>query len=123
MVSGDRAPLRLRVLRTRSEVGGHSRIHSADIPRAHLRTGGSTLTRAPDRARLADFGIERDGVPVIRPEIALLYKSKRPRKRDEADLRSALPHLDRGSRMWLAGALTATGGPGPWTRLLEGQGA
>lgn len=71
---------------------------------------------------LADFGIEVDGVPVIRPEIALLYKSKRPRERDEADLRSAAPHLDAASRVWLARALTTTGTAGPWTGFLEDQG-
>lgn len=71
---------------------------------------------------LANFGIEVDGVPAIRPEIALLYKSKRPRERDEADLRSAVPHLDAASRVWLAEALTLTGAAGPWTRLLEAQG-
>ncbi len=71
---------------------------------------------------LADLGIEVDGVPVIRPEVALLYKSKRPRERDDADLRSAVPHLDAASRAWLATALTTTGAAGQWTRLLEDLG-
>ncbi len=71
---------------------------------------------------LADFGIEVDGVPVIRPEIALLYKSKHPRARDEADLRSTVPHLDAASRVWLADALTLTGSADPWTGFLEEQG-
>lgn len=72
---------------------------------------------------LGDVGIEVDGVPVICPEIALLYKSKGTRERDEADLRSALPHLDAASRVWLAEALTMTGAAGPWARLIRAQGA
>lgn len=80
--------------------------------------------RDPEVTRpLGDFGIEVDGVPVVRPEIALLYKSKGTRERDEADLRSAVPHLDAGSRAWLVRALTLTGAVGPWTRLPEAQGA
>ena len=58
-----------------------------------------------------------DGIPYLRPEVQLLYKAKSRRSRDEADLRSALPHLDRSALRWLRDALD-TWEPGhPW--LLE----
>lgn len=87
-------------------------------------TGGQWHYRRDPRVTpLAGLGIDVDGVPVIRPQITLLYKSKRPRERDEADLRSAVPHLDPASRAWLVRSLTLTGAVGQWIRLLEAQGA
>ena len=46
-----------------------------------------------------------DGVPVIAPEIALLFKAKAPRFKDQRDFDRVLPHLDRAARSWLASAL------------------
>jgi hypothetical protein len=68
---------------------------------------------------LSEFGATLDGVPVVRPEVALLYKSKRPRERDEADLRSALALLDARARNWLAAALESTGATASWTDTLR----
>jgi hypothetical protein len=45
------------------------------------------------------------GVPVLAPEIVLLYKSKAPRPRDEHDFRAAQPLLDSAARAWLRDAL------------------
>ena len=55
------------------------------------------------------------GVPFLRPEIQLLYKSKAMRPKDEADLRAVLPRLDDGARAWLREAL---GPPHPWSACL-----
>lgn len=68
---------------------------------------------------ISEFGTTIDGVPVVRPEVALLYKSKRPRERDEADLLAALPALHDRSRAWLADALDRTGAPATWTAHLR----
>ncbi|NVB83673.1 MAG: amino acid transporter, partial [Kofleriaceae bacterium] len=46
-----------------------------------------------------------EGVPFLRPEIQLLYKSKRVRTKDEADFRVALPLLGDPARAWLRDAL------------------
>jgi len=46
-----------------------------------------------------------DGVPFVRPEIALLFKAKGPRFKDQRDFDRLLPHLDAAARAWLASAL------------------
>jgi hypothetical protein len=64
--------------------------------------------RRDDRIGLhvADLG-RRDayGIQFIRPEVALLYKSKSPRPVDETDFLYALPRLDVAQKGWLSGAL------------------
>ena len=47
------------------------------------------------------------GVPVLNPAIVLLYKSKSPRPKDEADFYSALPSLSPHDHEWLHHALEA----------------
>jgi Aminoglycoside-2''-adenylyltransferase len=46
-----------------------------------------------------------DGLPYARPEIALLFKGKAPRPKDDDDFAAALPHLTPAARRWLATAL------------------
>jgi hypothetical protein len=46
-----------------------------------------------------------DGVAVVRPEIALLFKAKGSRFKDQRDFDRVLPHLDRAARAWLASVL------------------
>ena len=43
-----------------------------------------------------------DGVAVLRPEIALLFKAKATRFKEPGGLRPRLPHLDEAARVWLA---------------------
>ena len=43
-----------------------------------------------------------DGIPYARPEIALLYKAKSSRAKDDADFAAALPLLGDSERQWLA---------------------
>jgi Aminoglycoside-2''-adenylyltransferase len=43
-----------------------------------------------------------EGIPYARPEIALLYKAKAAREKDEADLEATLPRLDPAARARLA---------------------
>ncbi|NKB66603.1 MAG: hypothetical protein GKR89_06045 [Candidatus Latescibacteria bacterium] len=50
-------------------------------------------------------GRSAQGLPFLRPEIVLLYKSKQPRPKDEADFANALPHLQAEGRAWLRKAL------------------
>jgi len=44
-------------------------------------------------------------VPYEAPYLALLFKAKNGREKDNADLAGALPLLERGQRAWLAGAI------------------
>jgi uncharacterized protein (DUF952 family) len=59
-----------------------------------------------------------DGVPFVRPEIALLYKAKAPRFKDERDFDRALPHLDAAARAWLASSLGQAHPGHPWRARL-----
>lgn len=43
-----------------------------------------------------------DGIPYVRPEVVLLFKSKEPRPRDEADFEAVLAALDEDARRTLA---------------------
>jgi hypothetical protein len=45
------------------------------------------------------------GIPVVAPEIQLLYKAKHQLEKDEHDFRLTLPRLDAGRREWLRTAL------------------
>lgn len=62
---------------------------------------------------------EVDGVPVIAPEIQLLYKGNGIRRpKDEADFRTALPHLTPEQRAWLRDALASREPDHPWLPAL-----
>jgi GrpB-like predicted nucleotidyltransferase (UPF0157 family) len=58
-----------------------------------------TITRP-----IADFRPE-SGVPIIPPEIILLYKSESPSEKDLADFRRLWPRLNSEARRWLADAM------------------
>jgi GrpB-like predicted nucleotidyltransferase (UPF0157 family) len=69
-----------------------------------------TITRP-----IADFRPESD-VPILPPEIALLYKSKNPSERDLADFRLLWPRLNSEARQWLADAMVK-GRPVSWNAV------
>jgi hypothetical protein len=54
------------------------------------------------------------------PEIVLLYKAHELTEKDEADFRSALPHLTPSQKAWLLEALDEIRPDHPWTRRLRG---
>jgi hypothetical protein len=60
------------------------------------------------------------GVPILVPEIVLLYKAHELTEKDEADFRSVLPHLTVSRKAWLLGALDETRPDHPWARRLRG---
>jgi hypothetical protein len=62
-----------------------------------------TYRRNADIGALAkDIGrVSNEGIPYIRPEIQLLYKSKGARASDETDLLTVLPRLDPAQRATL----------------------
>lgn len=68
---------------------------------------------------LAGFGLEQDGLPVLPPELQLLYKSSdRRRPKDEADFQRTLPYLDDGRRRWLRDAIALTQPDHAWLDAL-----
>lgn len=68
---------------------------------------------------LERFGLEIDGLPVVRPEVALLYKGKGTRPHDEQDFSAVLPQLDEPARLWLAAALRLANTGSGWLKQLE----
>jgi hypothetical protein len=83
--------------------------------------GDMWICRRDSRIRLARGRlIERtgDGIPYAAPEIALLFKAKAARPKDEEDFASVLPLLDRSGRRWLADALGLVHPGHPWLEAL-----
>lgn len=62
---------------------------------------------------------ERDGIPYLRPEGAILYKAKARRSKDEADFAACGPHLDAEAREWLREALTCLHPGHDWIAKLD----
>lgn len=75
--------------------------------RAFTRPVAAVCLRAPS------------GLPIIAPEIQLLYKAKGHRDKDEHDFRFACPRLSDEQRDWLRAALAANHPGDPWIALLE----
>ena len=72
------------------------------------------------RRPLDEVGVKAlGGVPILVPEIVLLYKAHELTEKDEADFRSALPHLTPSRKAWLLEALEETRPNHPWTRRLR----
>lgn len=45
------------------------------------------------------------GMPILSPEIALLYKSKNPKQKDEQDFQNTYPHMNLDQKHWFREAL------------------
>jgi hypothetical protein len=56
-------------------------------------------------AEVSRQAVQLRGSPCLAPEIQLLYKSKNPRARDQADFGHIAPRLDPDARSWLKHAL------------------
>jgi hypothetical protein len=59
-----------------------------------------------------------DGVPYVAPEVALLFKAKAPRFKDQRDFDRVLPVLDGAARAFLAWALEQAQPGHPWRAQL-----
>jgi hypothetical protein len=62
------------------------------------------------------------GVPYLAPEVALLFKAKHARPKDEHDFAGALPLLDLTARAWLIDALHLVHPGHPWLATLGPSG-
>jgi hypothetical protein len=57
-------------------------------------------------------------IPHLAPEVVLLYKSRDPSPKDDADFDASRPRLDPERRAWLADALAVTAPGHRWAPLL-----
>jgi hypothetical protein len=65
------------------------------------------------------FMLAPSGLPILAPEIALLYKSNAPPSPENClDFQSTLPRLDAQRRRWLAEALCTLSPTHPWLKDL-----
>ena len=71
---------------------------------------------------LAELGaVTLRGTPFIRPEVALLYKAKDLRFKDQRDRDASIPMLDAAAHAWLATALEQAHPGHPWSQILAGS--
>lgn len=86
--------------------------------------GGEWICRRAEQIRLPyDELIERtsDGIPYVRPEVALLFKAKAARPKDEDDLRDALPLLAASRRALLRDWLALVHPGHAWLELVSAR--
>ena len=83
---------------------------------------GSTWTfRRDDRIRLPVeqlATVSRSGVPIVRPEVQLLYMARSAEPKHVHDFDLVQPTLDADARSWLADALRTTIPSHPWLERL-----
>jgi len=124
MVSGSRLPWRA----TEWLASPTHELHATWPDGAHVElllndsdaATGEWVYRRDARVRLALSRAFRStgGLPLLAPEIVLLFKSKAPAAKDDADLVTALPRLEERAVTWLRDAIVTTGGAGHWAEML-----
>jgi hypothetical protein len=86
--------------------------------RAHWAYRGNPAIRKP----LSDVGmVAPGGVPILAPEVVLLYKAHELTEKDEADFQVALPHLSPSTKTWLLQALEESSPTHPWAVQLRDE--
>jgi hypothetical protein len=84
--------------------------------------GDAWVCRRDERIRIAEDALilrTDAGIPYIRPEVALLFKAKAVRPKDDLDFLTVLPALDATRRAWLARALELVHPGHAWLGALE----
>jgi hypothetical protein len=71
------------------------------------------------RLPLDEIGHSIAGVPYLRPSVALLFKAKANRPKDDADFLALLPLLPQHERQWLAQVLRREKPNHPWLASLR----
>lgn len=91
-----------------------------DIPLTPARDGLWTNKRIPDHvAPVEDVTwVAGDGVRYVLPEIALVYKARLRRPKDDGDFEATLPVLDGDRRVWLRESLRVVAPDHPWLARL-----
>lgn len=70
---------------------------------------------------IEEISDERNGVPFLRPEIVLLYKSSERLPKNDTDFAAVRPRLSREASLWLRAALERCDGRHPWIDGLSGE--
>ncbi len=70
------------------------------------------------RRPLAGAFASEPPIPYLAPEIVLLYKSKAPTPKDDADLMAAMPCLGSEQRTWLGDAVALIGHEPRWADVI-----
>jgi hypothetical protein len=99
--------------------GRIDRIYRLDIFREPQRDGQWVCRRDESIVLPYEEVIWHDdaGVPYEAPHLALLFKAKNGREKDDADLAGAVPLLGPGQRAWLAGAIARLHPGHAWLEL------
>jgi hypothetical protein len=71
------------------------------------------------RRPLEEIGDAKNGIPFLRPEIVLLYKSREPSPKDDTDFAAVRPRLSREATLWLRAALRTCHDRHPWIEELR----
>ena len=72
---------------------------------------------------LSELGVRSKlGIPILRPEVVLLYKAKSPRAKDEQDFIALLPALGDAQAAWLGEALDRCHPGHPWRTRISSRG-
>jgi hypothetical protein len=93
-----------------------------DLPITPDRDGRWTSKRWPEHVVPLEQAtwVAADGIRYSNPEIALHYKARSRRHKDEDDLEAAWPLLSGTQQTWLLEAIGATEGPDhPWLARLD----
>lgn len=101
----------------RSEPGGPWRL---DLQVGDVEGSDWVYRRHPSiRRPLASvWWLDSDVVPVVAPEVQLLFKARDPRPKDLADAEVVVPLLDRAARSWLRDTVAAAHPTSPWRAWL-----
>jgi Aminoglycoside-2''-adenylyltransferase len=84
------------------------------------RDGAWVFKREPEFiAPLESVTLQRDGIRYLRPEIALAFKAKLRRPKDEADFAATVSLLDDADASWLAEFLDRQHPDHPWRARLS----
>lgn len=78
------------------------------------------MDRSVRRPYADAVALTAEGIPYLRPELALLYKALTARPRDHEDFHAAAPSLTHAVRAWLAETLSVLAGADhPWLASLR----
>jgi hypothetical protein len=83
--------------------------------------GGVWTFRRDDRIRrpVDEVTTRRSGIPILRPEVQLLYMAKSTEAKNELDFTAAAPTLGAGASRWLRDALAIAHPSHRWIAELE----
>lgn len=87
--------------------------------------GDAWIARRDSRIRMpyADLILRTaEGIPYVRPEVALFFKAKAELPKNEDDFAATLPHLSPSSRAWLREAIKLVHPGHAWLKHLETRG-